>query len=317
MDDQVVSGGMTPSSNTESAVSPAAIPVSSEQSVSEVPSTDDTTVQPSPSIESAIPTFGPIPRERFDKVNMRMQEAERRFKEMQETYGDVLSLPADQAKQLSGFAREFARDPVATMIQLNDQLMSHPQYGPQLASQAARVLAARRGQAPPAPSPEPEPDLVAENGQPVYSAARLREWRVWADKQTEARISQRIEPLEREARTRQQEQQVAAVRQRADQEAGTLLETAKSWYGFEAHQPAVTEAFREHPDWTLQDAYLHVLHTVILPAMPAQAQATVVAQLQQKAAAQTMNPAGGTATATPDFKGDFLAALKYADTHRK
>ena len=273
--------------------------------------------QTPPAVTAATPDFGPIPYDRFRAVNTRMQEAERRIKDWQDSYGDVLGLPADHAKQVVSFARQLAQDPVQTAIQLSDQLMTHPAYGPQMASAAARWLASRRGQGPAPPAPEPEPDLVAENGQPVYSAARLREWRQWSDAQTEARILQRIAPLEQAARQTQQERHVAEVRQRADAEAGTLLEQARSWYGFEKHQESVTKAFQAHPAWTLQDAYLHVLHSEILPAMPAQAQAQVVAQLQQKAAAQTMNPAGGSVTAPPDFKGDFLAALKWADAHKK
>jgi hypothetical protein len=45
--------------------------------------------------------------------------------------------------------------------------------------------------------------------------------------------------------------------------------------------------------------------------MPAKAQAQVVADLQSKAAAQTLNPTNTSKAAAPDFKGDFKAALEY------
>jgi hypothetical protein len=298
-----------PASDPSPAAPPAATPASADPTPAAAPQGTVSGEPAAPVVDPATPSFGPIPYDRFKVVNTRMQDAERRVKEFQDTYGDVLGLPADQAKQMASFARQLAQDPVQTAIQLSDQLMTHPTYGPQMASAAARWLASRRGQG---PKPEPEPDLMAENGQPVYSAPRLREWKAWADQQTEARILQRIAPLEQAAQATQRERQLSETRQRADAEAGALLDTAKSWYGFEKHQTSVATAFKEHPGWTLQDAYLHVLHSEILPAMPAQAQATVVAQLQQKAAAQTMNPTGGVPASTPDFKGDFTKALEWA-----
>lgn len=303
-----------PASDPGPAASPAAPPATPDTTSAAAPQGTVSGEPGSSVVDPATPSFGPIPYDRFKSVNTRMQEAERRVKEMQDTYGDVLSVPADQAKQVMSFAKQLAQDPVQMAIQLSDQLMTHPIHGPQMASAAARWLASRRGQG---PKPEPEPDLMAENGAPVYSAARLREWRQWADQQTEARILQRIAPLEQQAQATQRERQVMEVRQKADAEAGALLDKAKEWYGFEKHQESVTKAFQEHPTWTLQDAYLHVLHSEILPAMPAQAQAQVVAQLQQKAAAQTMNPAGGSPLQQPDFKGDFKKALEWAAANKK
>lgn len=240
-----------------------------------------------------------------------MQEAERRIKEWEASHGDVLKLPAEQVKAMREFAADFQADPVQTVMRLNERLQGDARFGPQLASAAARMLQARRGQGQPAAEPEPEPDLMAENGQPVYSAPQMRKWQAWQAGQMEAKILQRLAPLEQQAKATAEERRVSEVRQRANAQADTLLAQAKTWHGFEAHQDAILEAFKSHEDWTLQDAYLSVLHSKILPAMPAQAQATVVADLQQKAAAQTLNPAGGAPASSPDFGGDFKKALQH------
>ena len=94
--------------------------------------------------------------------------------------------------------------------------------------------------------------------------------------------------------------------------AAQQYQQALKWHGFKEHEADIAKAFNENANWSLTDAYIHVLHTKILPSLPAQAQAKVVADLQSKAAAQTLNPAGTVKPSAPDFHGDFKAALEFA-----
>lgn len=239
-----------------------------------------------------------------------MQEAEKRWQDTEQSWGPILKHSPQQINEMLGWYQRAAADPVAHATQLLAELQADERYRPQVASQAARILQGLR-QSQPREEPEPQPDLVAENGTPVYSAPRLREWREWDSKRSgaamEARLTEALKPL----REMQQERQQTALRQQADTAAAKQYEAAKSWHGFKEHEAEIAEAFNKNRDWNLQDAYLHVLHTKILPTIPARAQAQVVADLQSKAAAQTLNPSGASKPASPNFNGDFKAALEY------
>lgn len=257
---------------------------------------------------------GPIPYARFREVNERMKSAEARWSQIQQQYGD-LPTPDEYRNAVTMF-RQFRQDPVASATELLNALAANEQFRPAVASQAARVLNSLRGMAP-KEDPEPQPDLVAENGAPVYSAQQQRAWLQWNQSRMqqafEAKLAEATKPLN-ELR---QEREVARVTQHAHQEASRILERAKGWHGFEQHKDEIAKVFREHPDWRLEDAYLHVLHEKILPSMPARIQTQVVADLQQKAAAQSMNPSSTVPNKPPDFKGDFAKALAWASRNQR
>ena len=255
-------------------------------------------------------TPGPIPYQRFAEVNRRMQEAEDRWRQTEQSWGPILKANPQQIRDMLGWYQRAAADPVSHATQLLAELQADERYRPQVASQAARILNGLRNLQP-KEEPEPQPDLVAENGVPVYSAARLREWREWDGKRSQAAMESRLTEALKPLREIQQERQQTRLSQEASQRAAEQYQTAQSWHGFKEHEADIAAAFNEHPRWSLQDAYLHVLHTKILPSYPATAQAKVVADLQSKAAAQSLNPAGAVRPSTPDFKGDFKAALEY------
>ena len=255
-------------------------------------------------------TPGPIPYQRFEEVNRRMKEAEDRWRNTEQSWGEILKANPQQIREMLGWYQRAAADPVAHATQLLAELQADERYRPQVASQAARILSALR-QHQPKEDPEPQPDLVAENGMPVYSADRLRQWREWDSKRSQAAIEARLSEALKPLREMQEERQQSQLRQQASDSAAKQYQQAQSWHGFKEHEADIAKAFNENPAWSLQDAYLHVLHTKILPSFPAKAQAQVVADLQSKAAAQTLNPAGAVKPSTPDFHGDFKAALEY------
>ncbi len=253
---------------------------------------------------------GPVPYERFQDVNRRMKEAEDRWRNTEQSWGQVLRHDPQRVSQAVEFAQRFSADPVEAAVQILMEAQQNDQFRPKVASQAARILGMFRNSQP-KEEPEPQPDLVAENGSPVYSAERLRQWREWDGRRSKADLEAKLAEALRPVKEFQQERQQQQLRQQADAAASKQYQQAQSWHGFKEHEAAIAEAFNQNPSWTLQDAYLHVLHTKILPSIPARAQAQVVADLQSKAAAQTLNPGSSTRPSTPEFKGDFKAALEH------
>jgi len=253
---------------------------------------------------------GPIPYQRFEEVNRRMKDAEDRWKNTEQSWGEILKADPRQIRDMLGWYQRAAQDPVAHATQLLAELQADPRYQGQVASQAARILGSLRSSQP-KEDPEPQPNLQAENGMAVMSADRQREWVAWNQRRQQvefdAKLQQAIAPFKGMAEREQQRE----LRQRAESSAQQMYQRASQWHGFKEHEAEIATAFNDNPNWSLQDAYLHILHTTILPTLPAKAQAQVVADLQSKAAAQTLNPAGSSKPATPDFKGDFKAALEY------
>ena len=257
---------------------------------------------------------GPIPYQRFEEVNRRMKEAEDRWRNTEQSWGEILKANPQQIREMLGWYQRVGADPVGHVANMLSELSANEQYRPQIASQAARILGGLRNLQP-KEEPEPQPDLVAENGTPVYSAPRLREWREWDGKRSqavmEARLSEALKPL----RELQQERQQTKISQHATEAAAKQYQQAQTWHGFKEHEADIAKAFNENPAWSLQDAYIHVLQTKILPSYPAKAQAQVVADLQSKAAAQTLNPGSATRPSAPEFKGDTTARMKAALAH--
>lgn len=257
---------------------------------------------------------GPIPYERFREVNERMKAAEQRWQQIEQRYGSVLQLDPGALQGMLGWYQQAAQNPVEFATTLLNELAGNDQYRGQVASQAARILGGLR-QFAPKEDPEPQPDLVAENGAAVYSAQQQRAWQEWNQRHLQAafdaKLAQATAPLQR----LQQEQQVAQVTRQAEQVASHQYQQAQTWHGFKQHEAKIAKVFSDNPNLTLQDAYLHVLHTDILPSLPAQAQASVVADMQRKAAAQSLNPGNATRGAGPEVKGaeadDFAKALAH------
>jgi len=307
--DEASPNGDIGSAPAESATAPVAATTASPTDTA-APATAGLSPGTQSSLTTDATTPGPIPYQRFEEVNRRMKEAEDRWRNTEQSWGELLKANPQQLREMLGWYQRAAADPVAHATQLLAELQQDERYRPQVASQAARILQGLRNLQP-KEEPEPQPDLVAENGVAVYSAPRLREWREWDAKrtqaQTEARLTEALKPL----KELQQERQQTRLSQQATDAAAKQYQQAQSWHGFKDHEADIAKAFNEHPDWSLQDAYIHVLQTKILPAYPAKAQAQVVADLQSKAAAQSLNPAGAVRPSTPDFKGDFKAALEY------
>ena len=253
---------------------------------------------------------GPIPYDRFEQVNRRMREAEEWRQAKEQSWGEILQADPGRMREMLTWYQKAAADPVAHVTQLLAELNDNPQYRPAVASQAAKILGALR-QHQPKEDPEPQPDLVAENGAPVMSAQRQREWLGWQQRRMQTEFDSKLEQTVAPFKSLVQRQQQTELQAQTNQQADAMLQRARQWHGFKDHEPEIAKVFNAHPEFDLKDAYLHVLHEKILPSYPAKAQAQVVADLQSKAAAQTLNPGGSTRPSAPEFKGDFKAALEH------
>ena len=284
---------------------------------------DSTPTDTTSSVTTDEPTRGTsIPYDRWFKVNERMKAAEARYRGLEDTFGELVKAPADVQRQLVGLLREMATEPVGHAAKLVGQLLNHPQYGTAMQAAVRQWNATHAPQQAIAEEGDVEPDLVAENGEPVYSAKLYRQSLDREIKRLETRLSERFGPVEQYTKRLQAEGQVRDLTARANEMADRELERARGWHGFTDHEADIAALMAEHAPnretgdqgWSVQDAYLHVLHTKILPQLPAQAAAKVVAGMQQRAAAQTLNPAtaptGGPATFKDNDEG-WEQALKH------
>ena len=169
-------------------------------------------------------------------------------------------------------------------------------------SHAARVLGTR-AQQPQAQTPqaqqaiEPGIPVMDESGQVVartYTAQQL-------DQLLEQRLSdilgKELAPLKQERDQRLAAEKARQTTEQAEKAANTLYAQAEKWQGFKDHEQDICEVFKANEGWTLQDAYLDVLHRVILPKLTQQQQSKVLDDLKTKAAAVALNPAAPSAPA--------------------
>jgi len=255
-----------------------------------------------------------VPYERFDQINRRMRDAEERWQKTEQTWGDLLQHDPGMVRNALGILQRAAADPVEHVTQLLAELQGDPRYQQKVASQAARILGSLRQQA--KEDPQPQPDLVAENGAAVMSAPRQQELLDWHLRRLQANYEAKIAEATAPLKVLMDRERRNEVSRKANEEAAQQYQKAMKWHGFKEHEADIAKAFNENATWSLSDAYIHVLHTKILPALPAKAQAQVVADLQSKAAAQTLNPSGSVKPTAPDFHGDFKAALEFAAAKR-
>jgi len=114
-------------------------------------------------------------------------------------------------------------------------------------------------------------------------------------------IGKEVAPLKQEQATQKAEREAHATTARINHTADAMMDRAKAWHGFTEHATAVADVWDARPDWSLQDAYLHVLHTTILPGLSKTERTKVLADLNQKPAATTVNPSSSTTSASkPD-----------------
>ena len=263
---------------------------------------------------------GPVPFDRhkaiLDGAYGERDTARREFQEYKERHGWADQVDPQEFQHLQRWSTAYREDPVKWMAETISELRQmYPHLTPALTSEAARILGGARGLHT-TPEPEIEPDIPVLDPQgnvvsQAFSADRVKQYVTRAVAEA---LGRDVAPLKKSVED--QQASVVAQRERAASiaDADAVYKQAEQWHGFAEHKPAIAKAFHAHPNWSLQDAYLHVLHTEILPKFDQASQTKLLTQLKTQAAGGTVRP-DGAGQAKPDFKGDFRKALAYYDAH--
>jgi hypothetical protein len=284
---------------------------------------------PTATTEAGATPQGPIPYDRHKEIlegeRKRAADAEAKWQRYQwaeelEKSGIDAATARDLVQQRHWRA-DVESNPVAFIERLAESARQNPSIAPQLRSVAARILGQRvsgqpQGQ-PDAADPEPQPDYQDASGTPFMSVPRQREWFDWHSRQLKAQMQAEYAPLIDERNQRVEadkkhqaiQEQYAATLQDIEAEVNEL----KQWPMFNESLEKVkalirAKEFRIRP----MAAYLHVLHTDILPNLSQTERTKTVAELRTQATSSSVNPKGA-ATSTPGTANSFLdPSLKWS-----
>ncbi len=195
-------------------------------------------------------------------------------------------------------AQRMTADPIGFLNDFIQELQSHPTYGPQVRSQAGRLLAS--GGAHADPEPQADVQIVNEQGQVTgltYSAEALAKRDAWNRRQITAAFQQELQPLKADREAAQQAQQTEAMTREvngaADQvisRIDRILEGEKTLY------EKVDALMAADPNLDAIDAALEVRQTHLAPLAQQRAVEKAQAINKQKAAATTANGRGVAST---------------------
>ena len=196
-----------------------------------------------------------------------------------------------------------------------------------MVAQADPHLAARiRGQVGQASEPEqePQPDAALQmpdgSTVPVFTAEGLRKRDAWLQKQMEAQLAQKFQPLMSTAERIAQAEHAARIEAENQQWARSVLAPVQRLPHFADFKPEILKAIQDLPpthtgplEEVVYATYERLL-TAKLAESTKQAESHALASLQQRAVAGTSNPSSPGATTpakfTPGAEG-FKAALAH------
>ena len=341
--DQVVSSTPSPSPET-----PAAAPATEAPSPSSVPgqrptfeqvfatdATSDTPTESAPPDEATTPPAdatapgaihpgpkqGPIPFEVHKTAldNARTKATAEAQATFDREYGWAKSIPPQTIQQWSGIASLMASDPPAFLEKYFAEAATHPTFGPQVKSWAAKTLSRRTGTA-----QDLSPDVVVQDGEGREVARTFSAERVQAivAHTVQDLLGKEVMPLKQdlEQRKAREQQQVMEARQ-ADAakrlEASTdavLADISELLDITDATAPETRDALYGELNALLDadeklsphKAAMQLRKTRIVPTLEGKAQQQVLDTLTQKAGAQGMNPtrAGVASTHRPKSFND-------------
>lgn len=270
-------------------------------SPTETPAVEDSTSgSPTPTEPKGEP-----PQERWADIleNTRKKTRSEVEAEFRTKFGWAESVNQEQLTAWADIASRMSSDPVAFATQFITELQADPRYAGAMRSHAARVLGSRsQPQAP--QEPQPDVEIVDQHGNVTgrtFSAEGLAARDAWMKQQVLSEVNQQIAPLVQDRQSRLQQEQQAQQRQALEARADALFKEAEGWRGFTENLPAIHQAMAQHPEWSLERAYLSVVQSTILPSIEGTAKKSVLADLNRKPAASTVSPGhGSTAVTLPD-----------------
>lgn len=305
MPDDIAAAGSSPAPSTAPVITDMGVKVSAPLATEGAPVDAGTQLaQPQ----------GPIPFDRhksiLDGAYSERDTARRELEEFRQRYQWAEQVDPTEFQQLQRWSQGYNTDPVRWMAETIGELRQmYPHLTPALTSEAARILAGSRDFSQEA---EIEPDIpvLDAQGQVVsqaYSADKVKTL-------IQRAVTEAVGPMKQSLATREAQEQARAIHDEAVQVADTLYTRAQQWHGFNDHKSAILKAMEQHPDWQLHDAYLHVLHTEILPNADQKSQTKLLNHLQIQAAGATVHPGTTTSSTLPKFNSHKEAAIYY-DAH--
>jgi hypothetical protein len=246
---------------------------------------------------------GFIPRARFDEVNTRLQE----LKTFKEQYGWAESVQRDQLEQMAQWYSRYQGDPGDFLEHAYQEALSHPVHGATVKSRIGRMLASMKAQQ------QQQPERI-EPGIPVMNDRGEIVAKTYTDAQLEQLLQQKLDaaldPYKQDLETRKQRAEREQRQEQVNARADADIAYVKARPGFAKFQKDILATFQANPKMTIRDAYDAVMDT----KLPAEAEAKVLSDLQQKAHAQTVNPGTPSGSAPPTFK-KFSEAHAYYEKH--
>jgi hypothetical protein len=268
---------------------------------------------------------GPIPfaahKTALDNARLKAtQEAQATF---DRDFGWAKAVPRETLQEWSGIASLMASDPPAFLDRYFADAASHPQFGAQVRSWAARTLATRAHSGPAESMPGPDVQIVDAAGQvtgQTYSAEQLAKRDAWRDQQLLSKVQQEFGPLKTERDQEKAQAQAAETHRRIEAAADDVMadvfdvldisdDTTKAQK--DDLLLKVHELMAQQPTLTVHKAALQVRKAHIVPAQDGKAQAKLLESLKTKAAAQSVNPAGAVVTATTRPKSFLDKSLQW------
>ena len=204
-----------------------------------------------PSGSGLTDTKGPIPYERFEETNTKYNNL--RWAE---------GLDSQRTQQQTQFFQWLDADPEGAFKYMEDYL--------------TRAGALTRQQQAQAAEQRPQPDVVVpETGQRFYSAEAAERLAQWHATQMATPLEQRLQSVES-----------TFAQQHSQQAAHAQLAEANTWPYFKDHQGDILNAMERDHRLSVEGAY----NKVVVPKMRQLERQAVLAEIQQKSGASTVNP---------------------------
>lgn len=252
---------------------------------------------------------GPIPFEVHETAlkNARTKAADEALAKYKQDYGWAEQIPRATLETWARLSERMSTDPIAHIAEIIAEVQHHPTFGPQLRSQAARLLGGAKGQA----KVDMEPDLVvrSDDGQVVaksFSAEKVLALMQQVADERVAPLKQESEARKAEAQRRAAEAKAQAMQQQVEATVNDVMEDIHDTLNItdpktEASIALLAEVNRlmdEHPEWSAHKAAREVRKTRIAPSLEAKATSAALDDLKTRAAAQSVNPAGAVVSTT-------------------
>jgi hypothetical protein len=245
---------------------------------------------------------GPIPYTRFKEVNDQL--ASLRWAK------DVDQAAVRQAEHLG---RLYQTDRVGYLRNVIAEALADQEIAPLIRSEAARVLAGARGQAP-EPAIEPDIPVYDGNGQLVnqtFSAERVQQI---VQRAVAEAIGKEVAPIKKTFAEQQAQAKAASERQQMERKVDAIYARVEKLPHFKEHSAAIAEAMKNHPDADPAEQVYLAWADVVLPTLDQKSQAKLLGHLQTQAAGASVAPNASQSTAPPKFK-TFREAAEFYEKH--